>query len=68
VQYIFAQNNWHIEEIEYSDKVLLKYFSEIKNLDLIKGQIIEISSGRVAFDVESVKYYFKLENRLYEEN
>lgn len=68
VQYLFSQNKWHIEEIEYSDKVKLKFFCEIMDLELNKGQIVEVSSGRTVFDIGSVKYYFKLENRLYEEN
>lgn len=68
IQYIFTQNAWHIEEIEYSDKVKLKFFCEIKDLELNKGQIVEASSGRAIFAFDIVKYYFKQENRLYEEN
>lgn len=67
VQYIFAQNDWHIEQIEYSDKVKLKFFCEANKLEFIKGQIIEASSGRAVFNEDDVKHYFKLENRLYEE-
>jgi thymidylate synthase len=67
VQYMFVQNNWYIEEILYSDKVKVKYFCEVEDLEFIKGKIIEACSGRVTFEVESEKFYFKLENRLYEE-
>jgi len=67
VQYIFAQNNWYIEEIQYSDKVKLLYFCEAMHLGIVKEQIVEVCSGRVTFDVDNLKYFFKLENRLYEE-
>ncbi|MFL0246875.1 YigZ family protein [Candidatus Clostridium stratigraminis] len=67
IQYMFAQNNWYIEEIFYSDKVKVKYFCEAGNLQLIKEKIVEACSGRVTFEVESEEFYFKLENRLYKE-
>lgn len=68
LQYIFAQNQWHIEDIIYSDKVKLKFFCEIENLELVKGKIVEASSGRAVFEIDIVKYYFKQENRLYEDD
>lgn len=68
LQYLFAQKQWHIEGIEYSDNVKLNFFCEIKDLALNKSQIVDISSGRATFEMDDEKYYFKQETRLYEDN
>jgi thymidylate synthase len=67
VQYNLNQNLWHIENINYSDKVNIKIYCEIKDLNKIKNSIIEITSGRVNLTEENEGFYFKSGNRLYEE-
>lgn len=68
LQYICSQKDWHIEDIEYTDKVKLKIFCEVKNLEFIKVQMLEVSSGKAIIIINNEKYYFRLDNRLYEEN
>lgn len=68
VQYAFAQKLWHIEEVSYSDKVQLKLYCEPSNTELIKKEIFNISSGKAELSVSEEKYYFKLQNRLYEDD
>jgi len=67
VQYNLNQNLWHIENINYSDKVNIKIYCEIKDLNKIKNNIIETTSGRVNLTEENEGFYFKSGNRLYEE-
>lgn len=64
VQYHFSIKNWHIENIEYTDKVKIVFICETKNLDNVKGQILELCSGKCEFEIEEEKYYFKAKDRL----
>jgi uncharacterized YigZ family protein len=65
LQYAFEQKNWHIENIEYTDKVNAIVFCEITELDKIKNTVVQVSSGSCFFKIEQEKYYFKNENRLF---
>lgn len=65
IQYIFNEKNWHIEDIEYTDKVLLSTISEVSIVEEIEKEIIEISSGKILISKEDEDIYFKEENRLY---
>jgi len=64
VQYHFSIKNWHIENIEYTDKVKIVFICETKNLDDVKRQILELCSGKCEFEIEEEKYYFKAKDRL----
>lgn len=67
VQYVCGQNIWHIENIEYSDRVQIEIYVEKGNIDKMKKTIIENTSGRAAFNTHDENYYFKLDNRLFKE-
>lgn len=64
VQYHFSTKNWHIENIEYTDKVKIVFICETKNLENVKGQMLELCSGKCEFQIEEEKYYFKAKDRL----
>lgn len=65
IQYIFNEKNWHIEDIEYTDKVVLSTISEVSIVEEIEKEIIEASSGKILISKEDKDIYFKEENRLY---
>lgn len=66
VQYTFAENHWHIEEVEYSDKVKVYMLAKIDEVKNIEDKIIEISNAKISISKSDEKIYFKEENRLYE--
>jgi uncharacterized YigZ family protein len=66
VQHICAQENFHIEHTEYTDKVKIKILCEFSNLEKLKSQITEVTSGKALFEEDDLKIYFKLQHRLYE--
>ena len=66
LQYLCAQENIHIENVEYTDKVKIKILCEFSNLQKLKSQITGVASGKALFEEDEMKMYFKLENRLYE--
>lgn len=65
VQYICGQNQWHIENTDYSDKILLTILTEVNKVEEIKNAITEVTSGKAEFKEEEKRYYFKMGNRLY---
>jgi uncharacterized YigZ family protein len=65
LQYLCAQENIHIEDVEYTDKVKIKILCEFSNLEKLKSQITGVTSGKALFEEDEMKMYFKLENRLY---
>lgn len=67
VQYVCGQNSWHIEDIVYSDKVNIKIYCKLDELEKIRNTIIENTSGRAVQETREEEFYFKLENRLFKE-
>ena len=65
IQYICGQNSWHIEETEYTDKVIVHILCEENIADTIEGEIVEASSGKVIVRRSEEGIYFKEGNRLY---
>ncbi|MPM00154.1 IMPACT family member YigZ [bioreactor metagenome] len=65
VQYKCNENNWHIEEVEYTDKVIIHILSEINKVDEMEKEITETSNGKVIITKMDEGIYFKEENRLY---
>ena len=65
VQYVFAQNLWHIEETEYTDKVCISFICESTEIENVKNQITQCTSGKATFQYGEEEYYFKMENRLF---
>jgi uncharacterized YigZ family protein len=67
LQYLCAQNQWHIEETEYADRVKLKFFFETSLVNTIKNSMVEAANGRVETSISEEGYYFKMENRLFKD-
>lgn len=65
IQYLFDLENWHINNISYTDKVNLEIFCELILIDKIERIIIDHTSNKCLFEVCNEKYYFKKENRLF---
>ena len=66
VQHLCTIENFHIENIEYTDKVKIKILCQLSDLEKLKLQITGVTSGKAIFHEEGTKMYFKLEHRLYE--
>ena len=65
VQYMCVQNNWHIEDTEYTDKVIVHILAEISVADEIEKAAIEASNGKILISKSDAEIYFKEDNRLY---
>lgn len=65
LQHVCGRENFFIEHIEYTDKVLIEILCQFSRLEKLKTEITEVTSGKALFNVEEAKVYFKLENRLY---
>ena len=65
VQYICGQNSWHIEDTEYTDKVIVHILCEENISDSIESEIIESTNGKVILRRSEEGIYFKEGNRLY---
>lgn len=67
VQHLCAQNNWHIEDTEYTDKVIVHILSEKTIFEDIENEIVEVTNGKVIIHESDKGIYFKEGNRLYAE-
>ena len=65
IQYKCNEKSWHIEEVEYTDKVVVHILAEIEISKEIEKSAIEISNGKIIINREDEDIYFKEENRLY---
>ena len=65
IQYTCNENNWHIEETEYTDKVVVHLLAELDLAKEIEKKAIEISNGKIIINKSDEDIYFKEENRLY---
>ncbi|MGL4774364.1 MAG: YigZ family protein [Clostridium sp.] len=65
VQYICMQNTWHIEDTEYSDRVIVHILCENELSDEIEKEMINSSNGKIDVRRSEEGIYFKEENRLY---
>lgn len=68
VQYMLNQNEWSIETIDYTDKVLISLFCELEFLDKITTEVINITSNKCSFNKGEVELFFKLGNKLVQSN
>lgn len=66
LQYMCNQNDWYIENTEYSDVVKTEIRSEISKAEEIKKMIIENTNGKAEIEEVDKDIYFKEENRLFE--
>ncbi|EJO5346501.1 YigZ family protein [Clostridium botulinum] len=67
IQYLFEQNLWHIENIDYKEKVSLIMFCEINTIDTIENKVLELTNGNCEIVKGEEDFYFKMDNRLYED-
>lgn len=65
VQYTCGQNSWHIEDTEYSDKVVVNILAEKLMAEDIENEIVEVTNGKVIVRKSEEDIYFKEGNRLY---
>ena len=65
IQYICTQNSWHIEDTEYTDKVIVHILCEESVQDMIEREIVEATSGKVITRKSEEGIYFKEGTRLY---
>lgn len=65
IQYICGQNLWHIEDTEYSDKVIVYILTESSKIEEIEKKMIESSNGKIEITKSEEGIYFKEENRLF---
>ncbi|AGX42150.1 YigZ family protein [Clostridium saccharobutylicum] len=65
IQYICGQNSWHIEEIEYTDKVIVHILCEEAISEEIENEIVEVTNGKVIVRKSEEGIYFKEGNRLF---
>lgn len=65
IQYLCGQNLWHIEDTEYTDKVIVHILAEKNMADIIESEIVESTSGKVIVRRSEEGIYFKEGNRLY---
>lgn len=65
IQYICSQKLWHIEETEYTDKVILHILAEMEMATTIENELLDATNAKVSIDRKNEGTYFKEENRLY---
>ncbi len=66
IQYVCGQNQWHIEDSVYSDKVEIHILAEKSVAQVIEKTFIEETNGKAEISKENEGIYFKEENRLYQ--
>ena len=65
IQYLCGQNNWHIEDSEYADKVNLYIYAEKTVAPIIEKEVTEATNGKAVISKAEEGIYFKEENRLF---
>nr|WP_312291758.1 YigZ family protein [Clostridium chromiireducens] len=65
VQHLCGQNSWHIEDTEYSDKVIVNILAEKAISEDMENEIIEATNGKIIVRKSEEGIYFKEGNRLY---
>ena len=65
IQYICGQNNWHIENTEFTDGVKIYVLAQDSNLETLENEIIEVTSAKAKISKDMEGVYFKEGNRLF---
>ncbi|CUP63056.1 YigZ family protein [Clostridium baratii] len=65
IQYLCGQNNWHIEDSEYTDKVTIFIYAENEVAKVIEKEVIEATNGKAIISKSEEDIYFKENNRLF---
>lgn len=67
IQYVCAQNKWHIEDTEYAEKVIMYIYCEQVMKTTIEQEITEVSNGKALITSGDEGIYFKEKDRLYKD-
>ncbi|MBV4418292.1 YigZ family protein [Clostridium tyrobutyricum] len=67
IKHGFENELWHIENIDYSDKVKILMYCPLECNDKVINKTIDITRGKCQVIVGDEEDYFKMENRLYRE-
>lgn len=67
LQYLCGQNDWYIENTDYSDVVVVTIRCEVTEKDSIEAKIVENTNGKAKIDISDEAIYFKEGNRLFTE-
>ncbi|WP_297635792.1 YigZ family protein [uncultured Clostridium sp.] len=65
IQYTCGQNEWHIEETEYTDKVIIHIYAEESLREKMEEEFTQITNGKAKITISEDGVYFKEEGRLY---
>lgn len=65
LQYTCGQKSWHIEDVEYTDKVIAHLLVEENTGQEIIDEFINISNGKIVTNKSEEGIYFKEDLRLY---
>ncbi|MGL4571308.1 MAG: YigZ family protein [Clostridium sp.] len=65
IQYLCGQNNWHIEDSEYTDKVKVFIYAEDIVIPTILKEVTEATNGKAILSKSEEDIYFKEDNRLF---
>ncbi|MGL4991200.1 MAG: YigZ family protein [Sarcina sp.] len=66
IQYICGQNNWHIEDTEFTDEVKIFILAENDIILKIEKEITELTSAKAKISKDKEGIYFKEGYRLFE--
>lgn len=64
LQYEFEQNQWFIDDTEYTNKVKINITCLSECIDEIRNKIVNITNGRCDISIGEEIYYFKEGSRL----
>lgn len=67
IKYDFDQKSWHIENIDYEDKVKILMYCQLEDNDMIINRIIDMTRGKCKVIVGDEEEYFKIDTRLYKD-
>lgn len=65
IQYLCGQNNWHIEDSEYTDKVTVYIYAEKTVVPILEKEVTEATNGKAIISKSEEGIYFKEDNRLF---
>ncbi len=65
LQYFFSENNIHVKNVTYEDKVIFNIRLIKSDLEIIKKEIIDITSNNLNIEINSDVMYFKNGNEYY---
>lgn len=67
IQYLCAQNEWHMDNIKYSDNVNFEIIAKKDDVDNIEKELVDSTSGKIKVVRSSEESYFKENNKLFKE-